>query len=149
MVLYVRELDRSEQEQLQQWLTLGDAQLRRRARLVLLSAQGYRIPEIARIVGAHPANLRKWIHRFNEKNCKGLLSVRSGGAKPHFSEAQKRRIIALAQRPPRELGLNFTSWTLHKLAEQAERREIVEQISHEYVRQILKGANCSYKHSVS
>ncbi len=148
MVLYVRELDRSEKEQLQRWLAFDDAELRHRARVVLLSAERYRVPEIARMVGAHPANLRKWIHRFNEKSCKGLVSVRSGGARPRFSEAQKRRIVALARRPPRELGLNFTSWTLHKLAEQAESREIVDRISHEYVRQILKTANCSHKHFV-
>ena len=148
MVLYVRELDRSEKEQLERWLTFDDAALKHRARVVLLSAEGYRIPEIARIIGAHPANLRKWIHRFNDKGCEGLISVRSGGARPRFSETQKRRIIALAQHPPRELGLNYTSWTLHRLAEQAARREIVDQISHEYVRQILKAANCSHKHVV-
>ena len=74
----------------------------------------------------------------HDEGCQGLITVRSGGAKPRFTEAQKRRIADLAKRPPRELGLNFSNWTLHRLAEQAAKRHIVDQISHEYVRQILK-----------
>ena len=145
MVLYVRDLDETEEERLQRWSTTNDKELGRRARIVLLSAKGYRIPEIAQILQAHPANLRKWIHRFNRQSCEGLTSVRSGGAKPRFDEEQKARIVALAQEKPRDLGLNYTSWTLHKLAEQAQKQEIVERISHEYIRQILKAADCSYK----
>ena len=146
MVLYVRELDPNEKERLRRWTNSREQELEHRARVVLLSADGYRIPEIAEILGSHPANLRKWIHRFNQQGCAGLLTVRSGGAKPRFDARQKARIIALAESKPRELGLNFTRWTLHKLAEQAQKRRIVDHISHEYVRQILKSANCSYKH---
>jgi transposase len=144
MVLYVRELEPQEKRELEQWLGHDDAELGHRAQVILLSARGYRVPEIARLVEAHPANLRKWLHRFNQQGCSGLLTVRAGGAKPRFTEMQKKRILDLAQRRPRELGLNFTNWTLHKLAEQAEKRHIVEQISHEYVRQILKANACLY-----
>ncbi len=145
MVLYVRELEQAEREELVSWLSSDDAELRHRAQVVLLSAEGYRIPEIAQTLNSHSANLRKWIHRFNTMSCQGLITVRSGGAKPRFSHEQKARIIALAQKRPRELGLNFTAWTLHKLAEQAEKRKIVDRISHEYIRQILREARCPYK----
>lgn len=145
MVLYTRELSAAERGQLESWLGDGDPDLRHRARVVLLSTKGYRIPEIGEMVQAHPANLRKWIHRFNQNGCHGLISTRSGGAKPRFTEDQKRRIVALAQKRPRELGLNFTRWTLHRLAEQAEKQQIVDRISHEYVRQILLAADCSYR----
>ncbi len=145
MVLYARERSENEEEQLRQWLEGNDSDLKHRARVVLLSAEGYRIPEIGEIVHAHPANLRKWIHRFNRDGCRGLVSTRSGGAKPRFTEEQKRRIVALAQMRPRELGLNFTKWTLHRLAEQAEKQQIVDRISHEYVRQILLSADCAYR----
>jgi len=146
VVLYVRELDQSEKVALYDWLSGDDAELRHRARVILLSSQGHRIPQIARMLGAHPANLRKWIHRFNAESCKGLLSNHCGGAKPRFSEEQKARIVALARTRPRELGYGFARWTLHRLAEAAERRRIVDHISHEYIRQILRDANCSYKH---
>ncbi|MBN1400133.1 MAG: helix-turn-helix domain containing protein [Anaerolineae bacterium] len=148
MVLYVRELRHEEVRRLRVWISGSDQALEHRARLVLLSAEGYRIPEIAHILDAHPANLRKWIHRFNEHGCRGLVTVRSGGAKPRFTREQKARIVSLAKTRPRELGLNYTSWTLHKLAEQARARDIVDQISHECVRQILRDADCSYHYQV-
>ncbi len=145
MVLYAREPSEAEKALLASWVEGEDRDLKHRARVILLSTQGYRIPEIGEMVGAHPANLRKWVHRFNERGCQGLISTRAGGAKPRFTEEQKRRIVALAQTRPRELGLNFTKWTLHRLAEQAEKQQIVDRISHEYVRQILLSANCSYR----
>lgn len=145
MVLYARELSEVERHQLEAWMEGDDAELKHRARVILLSVEGYRIPEIGEILSAHPANLRKWIHRFNQEGCRGLVSMRSGGAKPRFTPEQKQRIIALAQMRPRELGLNFTKWTLHRLAEQAERQQIVDRISHEYVRQILLSAECQYR----
>lgn len=147
MVLYVRELKDSEQKQLERWAQGNDNDLEHRARIILLSAEGYRVPEIANILGAHPANLRKWIHRFDEESCQGLRTVRSGGAKPRFTKEQRSRIVALAKTRPRDIGLNYTSWTLHKLADQACKRKIVDEISHECVRQILKDANCDYKHT--
>ncbi len=145
MVLYAREPSEAEKALLASWVEGEDRDLKHRARVILLSTQGYRIPEIGEMVGAHPANLRKWVHRFNERGCQGLISTRAGGAKPRFTEEQKRRIVALAQTRPRELGLNFTKWMLHRLAEQAEKQQIVDRISHEYVRQILLSANCSYR----
>ncbi len=148
MVLYAHQTTEAEREQLKQWMEAGDADLKHRARVILLSMDGYRIPEIGEIVRAHPANLRKWIHRFNRDGCNGLVSTRSGGAKPRFTDDQKQRIVSLAQTRPRELGLNFTKWTLHRLAEQAEKQQIVDRISHEYVRQILLSADCSYRQPV-
>lgn len=145
MVLRVRQLTAEEEKQLRDWIAGDDAELKRRAELILLSSQGYRIPEIGPMLDAHPANLRKWIHRFNEEGCAGLLTVRSGGPKPRFMDEQKKQIIALAQTRPRDLGLPFTRWTLHRLAEEAVKRQIVDSISHERIRQILLDAGCEYK----
>jgi transposase len=147
MVLYVRELTEEEERQLERWLSCNDPVLRHRAKVVLLSSQGYRVPEIGPMVKSHPANLRKWIHRFNERGCVGLRTIHSGGPKRQFSVQQRGEIVRLAQMRPRELGLNFTRWTLHKLAHQAARRGIVDRISHECVRQILREADCDYKES--
>lgn len=140
MPLYVREPTEAEEQQLREWLDSGDSELSHRARVILLSKEGYRIPEIGAMMNAHPTNLRKWIHRFNEQGLEGLVSLRSGGPPPRFSEEQKAQIIQLAQTNPRDLGLATNRWTLHLLAEEAERRDIVESISHEYVRQILLAA---------
>lgn len=143
MALYARDVSPSERTRLERWRASQDRDLRHRARVVLLSAEGRRIPEIARLLSAHPANLRKWIRRFNERGCQGLVTVRSGGAKPRITEAHKARIVALARLDPRDLGLDGERWTLHKLARAASELGIVDRISHEYVRQILRNANGS------
>jgi len=145
MVLYARELTVEEEKELRDWAAGEDEEMKRRAELILLSSDGYRIPEIGPMLDAHPANLRKWIHRFNEDGIEGLVTQRSGGPKPLFSDSQKDKIIALAQSRPRDLGLPFTRWTLHRLAEEAVKRNIVKTISHERVRQILLAADCQYK----
>jgi transposase len=145
MALYVRELTDAEERQLQRWLTSSDPVMKHRARVVLLSSQGYRVPEIGSLVKAHPANLRKWIHRFNQRGCEGLRTVHSGGPRQRFSQLQREQIVQLARTNPRELGLNFSRWTLHKLARHAARHGIVDRISHECVRQILKRVNCNYR----
>ncbi len=147
MVLYARKLTDAEEEQLKHWLTGNYPVLRHRARVILLSSQGYRVTEIGPLVESHPANLRKWIHRFNERGCEGLQTVRSGGPRLRFSPQQRQEILRLAQTKPRDLGLDFSHWTLHRLAQQAVKRGIVERISHECVRQILKQARCLYKDS--
>jgi len=145
MALYVRELTDAEHTQLRRWLACDDTAMKHRARVVLLSSQGYRVPEIGALVRAHPANLRKWIHRFNQQGCEGLRTVHSGGPREKFSSKQRSEIVQLAKNNPRGLGLNFSRWTLHKLAQQAKKRGIVDRISHECVRQILRAAQCDYK----
>ena len=145
MALYVRELTSEEKTQLHEWKDGNDKDLKHRSRVILLSSEGYRIPEISTIVKAHPTNLRKWVHRFNQRGPEGLISPRSGGPPPRFSNEQKKEIADLAQERPRDLGLNFSRWTLHKLADQAAKRGIVDSISHEYVRQILKAKSVDYR----
>lgn len=145
MALYARELTETEERQLRTWLVGSDAAMQHRARVVLLSSQGYRVPEIGPLVHSSPANLRKWIHRFNGLGCEGLNTVHSGGPRLRFTREQRQGIVALAQANPRDLGFNFSRWTLHQLAAKACERQIVERISHECVRQILHDAHCDYR----
>jgi transposase len=147
MVLYVRNLTGAEERQLKLWSSGNDRIMKHRAEIILLSSQGYRIPEIGLLVGSHPANLRKWIHRFNRQSCDGLRTIHAAGSRLRFTAQQRIQIVQLAQARPRELGLNFTRWTLHRLAQQAASRGIVERISHECVRQILKEAKRDYRGS--
>src|SRR6185437_16260351 len=53
---------------------LGDKESGYRAKIILLKADGYTIPEIRRLTNHHDSNIRKWIHRFNEKGIDGIAS---------------------------------------------------------------------------
>ena len=45
-----------------------------RAKIILLKDEGYTVPEIRRATNHHDSNIRKWIHRFNEKGIDGIAS---------------------------------------------------------------------------
>ena len=45
-----------------------------RAKIILLKNDGYTVPEIRRATNHHDSNIRKWIHRFNEKGLDGIVS---------------------------------------------------------------------------
>ena len=47
---------------------------RYRAKIILLKAEGYTVPEIRRATNHHDINIRKWIHRFNEQCVDGIMS---------------------------------------------------------------------------
>ena len=145
MAIYVNELSETDRRRLLQWIDSKEEPLCHRARVVLLSSEGRTVPEIARLVGAHPANLRKWIHRYNARGPEGLISPRGVGAPVRITGTKKGQIAELARQSPRALGLPFRRWTLHRLAQVAVERGIVERISHEYVRQILLAAGVDYR----
>jgi transposase len=45
-----------------------------RAKIVLFKDEGYTVPQIRKITNHHDNNIRKWIHRFNEKEIDGIIS---------------------------------------------------------------------------
>ena len=56
-------------------------------------------------------------------------------------------LVQLATTPPRELGFKLTTWTLRKLREYLIEHKIVEEISHETIRRILKDENIDWRAS--
>ena len=49
-----------------------DKESRYRAKIILLKDEGYTVPEIRMATNHHDINIRKWIHRFNEKGIEGI-----------------------------------------------------------------------------
>ena len=48
-----------------------------RAKIILLKDEGYTVPQIRKITNHHDHNIRKWIHRFNEKGIDVVLYQKS------------------------------------------------------------------------
>ena len=141
MALYVRPLAGDEVRQMEELQRReGDSEIGKRARIVLLSARRYGVHEISTLVGLHPINVRKWIHRFNQSGTKGLYPRRSPGRPRLFSERQRRAIVQLATTEPEDLGLQFDAWSLQRLRSQLIARGILDEISAETIRQeLLRG----------
>ncbi|NPA91246.1 MAG: helix-turn-helix domain containing protein [Chloroflexi bacterium] len=150
-LIFARPLLPDERRELVRMAESSDPTMRARAKVILYSAEErYRVPEIALLVGLGPDKVRKWIHRFNTQGLRGLKNrAYKPGPPPRFRGMTRKKIIEIAQTPPRTLGLLFSTWTLHSLRRYLIEQGIVDHISHETLRKILKEANVDWrKHGV-
>jgi transposase len=139
MALYVRELGEDDWEELERTIqNLENDVTVQRLMIILLSAQGHKVQEISREVDLHPINVRKWIHRYNKQGLDGLRSGKSPGRPPVFTEAQRQAIVKIASAAPASLDLPFNQWSLQRLRKYLIDDEVVDQISVETIRQILR-----------
>jgi transposase len=117
MKLRVRELSEAEQATIEAWRSTraGSVRLRDRACIVALSAQGWWVSDIARIVRVTPQVVRKWIKRFNAAGLDGLQDQPRSGRPPTYTAEQVGEVIAVALLRPDSLGLPFGCWTLDRL----------------------------------
>lgn len=148
MALFVRELTNEEWEELEFLTQQAEPNVpEQRLMIVLLSAQGHRVQEVSREVDLHPINVRKWIHRFNEEGIDGLRSGKSPGRPPVFSNDQRESIVEVAASDPRQIGLNFSQWSLQRLRKYLIQNKIVDQISVETIRQVLRAHGIKHRSS--
>ncbi len=145
MALYVRTLRPDEHQRLNNMLNTTDPEITRRAKIVLLSAQKQRVQDIGSVVGLHPINVRKWIHRFNRYGLEGLHPRRSPGRPRLFAGGQRQAIVRLATADPQALGLGFAAWSLQRLRLQLIKQGIVKEISAETIRQELLRAGLMFQ----
>src|SRR5215212_1422093 len=89
----------------------------RRAQLVLLSAQGMAVPQIAEVTFTSADRVRDVIHNFNADGFDSLKPRYAGGRPPKFTLPQRREIKKIALSRPADHGLPFPTWSLSKLAD--------------------------------
>lgn len=118
----------------------------KRAQIVLASAQGASVPEIARTLRSSPDHVRGVIHAFNRGGFEALKPRWHLEGRPRtFSEETRARIVEVATSRPRDLGAPFTEWSLKKLQLFLMEEGVVEEISHETIRRILLEEGISYQ----
>ena len=148
MCIYVREITEKEGQRLQKLLRRSkDPVEMRRAAVVLQSAQGFKVPEIARSQFYSEKQVRKIIKRFNEEGFSSLKSNYGGGRPPKFDKETRLDIVDTAMSRPQDLGLPFTQWSLTKLRAYLMKEKVVDSISIERLRQILKEEGFSHQRS--
>src|ERR1700687_2722422 len=117
----------------------------RRAQMVLLSAQGMDVHRIAEVAFTSPDRVRDVLHNFNADGFDSLYPRYAGGRPPVFTLAQRREIKKIAKSRPAEHGLPFSRWSLAKLAGFLVAEGVVEDISHEGLRELLRAENVSFQ----
>jgi transposase len=117
----------------------------RRAQIVLLAAQRMPAPRIAEVVFSDPDTVRDVIHNFNRDGFDSLYARYRGGRPRTFTLAQRQQIKKIALSVPSDLGQPFATWSLAKLADYLVAEEVVTDISHEGLRQLLREEGVSFQ----
>jgi transposase len=117
----------------------------RRAQMVLLSAQGMDVPVIATVTFTSPDRVRDVLHNFNADGFDSLLPRYGGGRPPKFTLPQRQEIKKTALGRPTDHGLPFSTWSLPKLADFLVAEGVVDDISHEGLRVLLREEGVSFQ----
>jgi transposase len=117
----------------------------RRAQIVLWSAQRMDVPAIAKIAFTSEDRVRAVIHNFNEDGFGSLAPKYAGGRPPTFTLGQRREIKKIALSRPEDHDLPFSTWSLSKLAEFLVAEGVVDDISHEGLRVLLREEGVSFQ----
>jgi len=117
----------------------------RRAQMVLLAAQRMPAPRIAEVVFTDPDTVRDVIHNFNRDGFEALYPRYRGGRPRTFTLPQRQAIKRIALAIPTDLGQPFSTWSLAKLADYLVDEGVVDDISHEGLRQLLREEGVSFQ----
>jgi transposase len=117
----------------------------RRAQIVLWSAQRMDVPAIAKIAFTSEDRVREVIHNFNADGFESLAAKYSGGRPPKFTLPERREIKKIALSRPVDHNLPFSTWSLSKLAEFLVAEGVVDDISHEGLRVLLREEGVSFQ----
>jgi transposase len=145
--LRVREIDDDEGRRLMRIVRRGSGSVVtwRRAQMVLLSAQGMDAAAIARVAFTSQDRVRDVIRNFNADGFTALYPKYKGGHPPKFTLPQRREIKKLAKSKPVDHDLPFSTWSLAKLADFLVAEGVVDDISHEGLRVLLRQEGVSFQ----
>jgi len=114
-MLYARQPTDEERKELQRMVRQEVGRVSQRARMVLLSARGRKVPEIADIFAVCWATVRFWLHRFNAHGPAGLYDQERSGRPPKVTQEVQDTIRQLMQADPQQAGYRATFWTVAML----------------------------------
>ncbi len=117
----------------------------RRAQVVLWSAQGMDVPQIAEIAFTSEDRVRAVLHNFNADGFDSLAPKYTGGRPPKFTLPERRAIEKVALGRPIDHDEPFSTWSLAKLADHLVRKGVVDDISHEGLRALLHEEGVSFQ----
>ncbi|MCW7989536.1 transposase [Streptomyces platensis subsp. clarensis] len=143
----VREIDDDEGQRLLRIVRRGTGSVVtwRRAQMVLLSAQGMDVAKIAEVTFTSSDRVRDVVHNFNADGFTSLYPRYKGGRPRTFTLPERREIKKIAKSRPVEHGLPFSAWSLVKLADFLVAEGVVDDISHEGLRILLREEGVTFQ----
>src|SRR5262249_2887732 len=118
----------------------GTPSLSRHARIVLARNEGRSLSEIAKVLDIDRATVRRWLLRFERDGMRGLVHASTGKTrKRRFNDVVRDAVARFAMASPAAVGEPFSHWSLRRLRAHVLRRGVVQEISVEGLRQLLRG----------
>jgi transposase len=143
----VREIDDDEGRRLVRIIRRGSGSVVtwRRAQMVLLPAQGMDAAAIAKVAFTSEDRVRDVIRNFSADRFGSLYPKYKGGHPPKFTLPQRREIKKIAKARPGDYDLPFSAWSLSKLADFLVAEGVVDDISHEGLRMLLRAEGVTFQ----
>ena len=138
----------AERQALEAGLRSADATVLRRSQIILASARGERVPQIARQVGCGEQTVRNVIHAFNAR---GTAALPAGSRRPHtlraaFDLPQAEQLRALLHQSPGTFGQPTSLWTLDLAADVSFAQGLTPtRVSDETIRMTLRRLGVRWK----
>jgi transposase len=117
--IYVPPLPEEQRTELDQLYRKTDVpRVRTRAQMVLLSAEKrLKAEEIAEVVRESSVTVLRWLHRYISEGIEGLKDAPRVGRSSVVTEVFRKRLLEVVRRRPRSIGLEYSMWTLQRLAD--------------------------------
>jgi transposase len=85
------------------WYNHPIGRCRKRAHAILLSADGYKIPQISQILNTERRAVSSWIDLWESQGVLGLYDKPRSGRPPIFTDSQAALIPSIVEEEPRQL----------------------------------------------
>lgn len=143
----VREIDDDEGRRLLRIIrrATGSVVTWRQAQRVLLSAQAMPMAKNAEATFTSTDRVRDVLHNFNADAFDSLYPQYKGDRPRTFTLPERREIKKISKSKPAEHGLPFSTWSLTKLADFLVAEGVVDDISHEGLRVLLREGGVSFQ----
>jgi transposase len=111
---------------------------RRKAQTVVLYDTGMNARDIATALGVHPHTIYADLQAFAQRGWPSIQEAAPRGAPPRIDVRQAEEVRRIAQMDPVDRGEPYGHWSLATLRTHLIRHHILQDISREHLRQLLK-----------
>jgi transposase len=116
---------------------------RRRSMVILASRRGLRGSLISKLLGVSPATYRRCLRVFEEGGAAALFAPRINVHRKFDNEAVKKALFGVLHQPPKNFGINRTTWKLADLSRIL--KEAGQPAGEDVIRKIIKMAGFRWR----
>ncbi|MHB9038368.1 MAG: helix-turn-helix domain-containing protein [Armatimonadota bacterium] len=110
----------------------------RRAKILLLTADGRDATDISKTLGVSERTIRYVMRKFNISGAASIERRSPPGRRPMISAPQRTAVVELISRAPQDFGTTKDEWTLPDLIDVVVRESIIQNVSLHTIRRKIR-----------